>query len=109
MAKIITMRIDEAVLDKFSQFAKIENRSLSNFIETATLKYINDIEFVDDFEMKDILGDKKLVAKLRKGFERRQSDERKFCQSIGYSKLNNSNRILKNFLKRLSNYWKIKS
>ncbi len=67
MAKIITMRIDETILDKFSQFAKIENRSLSNFIETATLKYINDIEYVDDFEMKDILNDKKLISNLKKG------------------------------------------
>jgi hypothetical protein len=67
MAKMVTMRIDESVLEKFNQFAKIENRSLSNFIETATLKYINDIEFVEDFEMKDIVQDKKLLSKLNKG------------------------------------------
>lgn len=67
MAKIITMRIDETILDKFSQFAKIENRSLSNFIETATLKYINDIEYADDFEMKDILNDRELISSLKKG------------------------------------------
>jgi hypothetical protein len=67
MAKTITMRIDESVLEKFSQYAKNENRSLSNFIETATLRYINDIEFADDFEMKDILTDSKLVSKLKKG------------------------------------------
>jgi len=67
MAKVITMRIDESVLEKFSKFAKIENRSLSNFIETATLKYINDIEYTDDFEIKDILNDKELVSKLKKG------------------------------------------
>lgn len=67
MTKIITMRIDETNLEKFSKFAKMENRSLSNFIETATLKYINEIELVDDFEMKEILEDKKLVSKLKKG------------------------------------------
>ncbi|HPK56672.1 MAG TPA: CopG family transcriptional regulator [Spirochaetota bacterium] len=67
MAKVITMRIDESILEKFSEFAKIENRSLSNFIETATLKYINDIEYTDDFEIKDILNDKELVSKLKKG------------------------------------------
>ncbi|MBN1500177.1 MAG: CopG family transcriptional regulator [Spirochaetes bacterium] len=67
MSKIVTMRIDESILEKFNQFAEIENRSLSNFIETATLKYINDIEFADDFEMNDIVQDKKLLSKLNKG------------------------------------------
>jgi len=67
MAKMVTMRIDEATLEKFNQFAKLENRSLSNFIETATLKYINEIELSDDFEMKDIFQNKKLLAKLKKG------------------------------------------
>ena len=67
MAKIVTMRIDEAVLVKLLKYAKIENRSLSNFIETATLKYINEIEYVDDFEMKDILNDRPLLGKLKKG------------------------------------------
>jgi len=67
MTKIVTMRINEDVLEKFAEYAKIENRSLSNFIETATLKYINVIEYADDFEMKDILGDEGLTAKLKKG------------------------------------------
>ncbi|HPM35452.1 MAG TPA: CopG family transcriptional regulator [Spirochaetota bacterium] len=67
MAKMVTMRIDEATLEKFNQFAKLENRSLSNFIETATLKYINEIELSDDFEMKDIFQNKILLAKLKKG------------------------------------------
>ena len=67
MTKIVTMRVNEDVLEKFAEYAKIENRSLSNFIETATLKYINEIEYADDFEMKDILGDEDLTAKLKKG------------------------------------------
>ncbi|HAQ60569.1 TPA: CopG family transcriptional regulator [Candidatus Delongbacteria bacterium] len=67
MTKIVTMRINEDILEKFAEYARIENRSLSNFIETATLKYINEIEYADDFEMKDILGDEILTAKLKKG------------------------------------------
>jgi len=67
MSKIITMQIEESVLEKFSAFAKIENRSLSNFIETATMKYIREIEFTDEFETKDILENNKLINKLKKG------------------------------------------
>jgi hypothetical protein len=80
MTKVITMRIDESILEKFSQFAKIENRSLSNFIETATLKYINDIEYTDDFETKDILNDKALISKLKKGSKDAKSMRGRFVE-----------------------------
>ena len=55
MTKVITMRIDETILKQFNNFAKLENRSLSNFIETATKKYINEMELTSDFETKEIL------------------------------------------------------
>lgn len=55
------MRIDESVLNKFSTFAKLENRSLSNFMETATMKYINELEFTDDFETKSIFETELLI------------------------------------------------
>ena len=80
MSKIITMRIDESVLNKFAAFAKIENRSLSNFIETATMKYINEIEFTDEFESKDIFEDKKLLSKLKKGSKDAQNKRGRFVQ-----------------------------
>ncbi|MEW6087093.1 MAG: ribbon-helix-helix protein, CopG family [bacterium] len=69
MAKTVTLRIDESLLDRFKRHACLENRSISNFIETATLKYVEDIELADDFEMAEILGDEKLLGKLRKGSE----------------------------------------
>jgi len=80
MTKIVTMRIDETVLERFMKFAKIENRSLSNFIETATLKYINEVEYVDDFEMKDILNDKELTAKLKKGSDDAKNKRGRFAE-----------------------------
>jgi hypothetical protein len=61
------MRINESVLEKLMKFAKMENRSLSNFIETAALKYINEVEYADEFEMNDILNDPDLLKKLKKG------------------------------------------
>ncbi len=67
MSKTVTMRIDEQVLEKFSAYAKLENRSLSNFIETATLKYINEIEMADESETVKIYKNKKLHARLKKG------------------------------------------
>ena len=40
MAKTVTLRIDDDLLKRIKSHAKDENRSLSNFIETATLKYM---------------------------------------------------------------------
>jgi hypothetical protein len=67
MPRTITLRIDEPLLERFKLHAQMENRSLSNFIETATLKYLEEIELADDFEMEDILNNRNLLNKLKKG------------------------------------------
>ena len=67
MTKIVTMRVEESILEKFNKFAEMENRSLSNFIETATLHYIKEIEYTDEFETNEILNNKELLEKLKKG------------------------------------------
>ena len=41
MSKIISLRIDEKVLEKIDKIAKQENRSRNNFIETTLIKEIN--------------------------------------------------------------------
>ena len=80
MSKVITMRLDASTIERFSAFAKIENRSLSNFIETATLKYISEIEFTDEFETKDILENKSLITKLKKGSKDAKNKRGRFVQ-----------------------------
>ena len=67
MSKTITLRIDEDLLDRFKEHAKMENRSVSNFIETATLRYVEKIELVDEFEMGEILNNTHLMGELKKG------------------------------------------
>ncbi len=69
MAKTVTLRIDDELLERFKLHAKDENRTLSNFIETATLRYIEEIDLVDDFEMQEILTNESLVKRLKKGSE----------------------------------------
>ena len=51
MPKTVTLRINDDLLDKLKHHAEMENRSISNFIETATLRYIEQTELVDEFEM----------------------------------------------------------
>jgi hypothetical protein len=40
---------------------------LSNFIETATLKYIEETDFADEFEMAEIMKNDSLKERLKKG------------------------------------------
>ena len=67
MPKTVTIRLDDISYDIIKQHAKADNRPLSNYIETATLKYIEEIDYVDEFEMENILSDENLIKSLKKG------------------------------------------
>ncbi len=69
MPKTVTLRINDDLLDKLKHHAEMENRSISNFIETATLRYIEQTELVDEFEMSEMLNNEKLLKQLKKGSE----------------------------------------
>ncbi|HEY3204509.1 MAG TPA: DUF1778 domain-containing protein [Thermoanaerobaculia bacterium] len=67
MAKTLTVRIDEATYKLIKEAAAAENRSVSNFIETAALERAAEEIFVTDEEMSDIRSDAALVKRLKSG------------------------------------------
>lgn len=67
MAKTLTVRIEESAYKLIEEAAKAENRSVSNFIETAALKRAAQEIFVTDEEMSEIRSDKPLVKRLKSG------------------------------------------
>ena len=67
MSKTVTLRIGENLYEKIKEYANSENRTLSNFIETATLKYIEEVELVEEYEMKEIVTNTELLKRLKKG------------------------------------------
>ncbi len=67
MSKTVTLRLDETVYGKLRSWARRDNRPLSNFIETAALRFIEDHEEADEFEMAEIEGNKALTASLKRG------------------------------------------
>ena len=69
MPKTITIRIDDSVYDIFKKAANGERRSISNFIEYATLTYVTNELYVSDDEMNEILQDSSLVKNLHKGLK----------------------------------------
>jgi len=67
MPKTITLRLSEEDFQLFLAFAKAENRTLANAIETLALKQIEEELFADEFEMKEILENKDLLERLKTG------------------------------------------
>ena len=69
MAKTVTVRVDDTTYKRIKSAADSERRTISNFIDYATMAYVESSTFVDDQEMKDIAGDKVLLKNLKKSMD----------------------------------------
>jgi predicted transcriptional regulator len=67
MSKTVTLRLDDVVYKRLRTLAERDNRPLSNFIETAALRFVESEQFVDEFEMEEIRANKVLNASLKQG------------------------------------------
>ena len=63
MAKTITLRVNDNVYNTLKRAAEGDRRTMSNFIEYATINYIFNNNIVDDDEMNEILFFKKDIKK----------------------------------------------
>ncbi|NQT59235.1 MAG: CopG family transcriptional regulator [Bacteroidetes bacterium] len=73
MAKTVTMRIDDVTYQLIKLAAAGERRTISNFIEYATIAYLTEDSFVSDTEMEEILEDEKLLKSIVAGNEEIQA------------------------------------
>lgn len=64
MPKTITICLDDDKYELFEKFAQMDNREVSNFMETATTRYIEEINYVDEFEMIEINSNQELNDSL---------------------------------------------
>jgi len=69
MSKTITVRIDDEIYDLFKKAADGERRTISNFVEFATIQYVSTEVHASDEEMNEILSDKQLVKSLKSGLK----------------------------------------
>lgn len=69
MPKSVTIRLDDDAYKKFYEMAAEENRSISSLIETLALKKLDEELFADAFETAEILSNKPLLKRLRKGHQ----------------------------------------
>ena len=67
MTKTVTLRLNDNVYNRFKGLAEHENRPLSNFIETAALRFVEELEHVDEFEMAEIQNNDRLNRSIKNG------------------------------------------
>jgi len=78
MSKTVTLRLDDNNYAQFRKLAKQDNRPLSNFIETAALRYIEEHGFVDEYEMTEIMENKELKRSIANGLRDSKSGQGRF-------------------------------
>lgn len=67
MHKTITLRINDDVYQMFKKAAHGSRRTISNFLEFATLSFLSHDSYVSDDEMKEMLKDHNLLEDLKQG------------------------------------------
>ncbi|PKL47132.1 MAG: CopG family transcriptional regulator [Candidatus Riflebacteria bacterium HGW-Riflebacteria-2] len=80
MPKTVTLRLKDDIYELFNKLAGQENRPLSNFIETAVLRFIQETEFVDEFEMNEIKCNKPLNQSLKRAHVNAKSKKGRFVE-----------------------------
>lgn len=65
MSKTVTIRLDEETYQLIRHAAQGEMRSISNFIEYATVSYLTEEALVSDEEMGELLSDAELLKNLK--------------------------------------------
>ncbi len=69
MAKTVTVRIDDSTYRRIKSAAEAERRTISNFMEYATLSYVENSSFVDNDEMNGMSEDKELRTTLNRAMD----------------------------------------
>ncbi len=79
MSKTVTLRLDDKVYKRFRGLAEHDNRPLSNFIETAALRFIEEHEYVDEFEMAEIRNNSSLNRSIKSGLRDAKAKRGRFA------------------------------
>ena len=69
MSKTVTLRLNDKIYKLFRNLAESENRPLSNFIETSVLRFIENNQFVDEYEMAEIQNNQDLNRSLKRALK----------------------------------------
>ena len=79
MSKTVTLRLDDKVYTLLRDMAENDNRPLSNFIETAALRFIEEHGYVDEFEMLEIKNNTSLNRSIKSGLRDAKAGRGRFA------------------------------
>ena len=65
--KTITLRLPGSVYEAFHGYAEADNRPISNLIETAALRHLEECSLASPVEMEDLLSDQRLLSRIKAG------------------------------------------
>lgn len=80
MSKTVTLRLSDENYEKFKRLADSDNRPISNFIETAVKRFIENNVLVDEFEMEEIRNNVELNKSLKRGLSDMKSKKGQFVE-----------------------------
>lgn len=80
MSKTVTLRLKDNIYELFRTLAENDNRTLSNFIETSALRYIEEHEIVDEYEMEEIRSNRNLNKSLKRALSDMKEQKGKFVE-----------------------------
>ena len=69
MSKTVTLRLNDNIYEMFKKLAEGDNRTLSNFIETSVLRFIENNGYIDEYEMAEIHTNKYLNQSIKRGLQ----------------------------------------
>ncbi len=78
MSKTITLRLSDEKYKIYKLIAKRDNRPISNFIDTAVNKFIEENELIDEFEMEEIQNNIELKKSLEQGHRDMKNNKGRF-------------------------------
>ncbi|CAN2040008.1 CopG family transcriptional regulator [Candidatus Magnetomoraceae bacterium gMMP-15] len=67
MYKTVTLKLNDQVYRKFINLAEHNNRPVSNLIEAALLRYVEEHEYADELEMSEIRDNYELNRSIKSG------------------------------------------
>ncbi len=80
MSKTVTLRVNDKIYNLFRNLAESENRSLSNFIETSVLRFLENNQFVDEYEMTEIQSNQDLNRSLKRALKDVKAQRGRFVE-----------------------------
>lgn len=78
--KTVTVRVDDNVYNLLKKAADGERRTISNFMENASLSYLTNEIYISDIEMEQILNDHSLIKSLKTGINEAKKGKYKFVK-----------------------------